>query len=400
MKEIVIIGAGLGVDTLTAEGLSALTKAEVCFGAPRLLALFEGLFSPEQETYPFYKAEDIKKAMAHQENRHCAILVSGDTGFYSAAAGLCEALHAFKPRLIPGVSSLNAFFARLHLPWQDAVLFSAHGRQMEDAAAGITGLVRRNRLVFCLTGGNAAALGAALSLVGFENLPVFTGENLGTPEEKISSLKVAELSRSTLAPLTVLLTVNDHASDALPSGIPEGDFLRAEHIPMTKSEIRAVALSKLGIKPDYVCYDIGAGTGSVSVEMALQSWRGRVYAIERRGEARSLIGENCRGFHIGNVSIVEGEAPEVLEALPPPDAVFIGGSGGKVLKIIEALQRKNRNVRIVVSAVTLETSSVVLAAFPDAEASWISVSRGKKVGECHLLSPQNPVMIITLGGTP
>jgi precorrin-6Y C5,15-methyltransferase (decarboxylating) len=398
MKEIVIIGAGLGVDTLTAEGLSALTKAEVCFGAPRLLALFEGLFSPEQETYPFYKAEDIKKVMAHRENGQCALLVSGDTGFYSAAAGLCEALHDFKPRLIPGVSSLNAFFARLRLPWQDAVLFSAHGRQLEDAA--ITGLVRRNRLVFCLTGGNAAALGAALSLAGFENLPVFTGENLGTPEEKISSLRVAELSGSTMAPLTVLLTVNDNASDALPSGIPEGDFLRAEHIPMTKSEIRAVALSKLRIKPDYVCYDIGAGTGSVSVEMALQSWRGRVYAIERRGEARSLIGENCRGFHIGNVRIVEGEAPEALEALPSPDAVFIGGSGGKVLKIIEALQGKNRDVRIVVSAVTLETSSAVLAAFPEAEVSWISVSRGKKVGECHLLSPQNPVMIITLGGTP
>jgi precorrin-6Y C5,15-methyltransferase (decarboxylating) len=396
MKEIVIIGAGLGPETLTREGLSALINAEVCFGAPRLLALFE----TPAERYPYYKAVDISNTITQSGKERFAVLVSGDTGFYSAAAGLCEALVECKPRLIPGISSLNAFFARLGLPWQDAALFSAHGKPLEDAA--LTGLVRRNRLVFCLTGKNAAALGATLCAAGFEHLNIFTGENLGTPEERVGSLSAAELSRASLAALTVLLVVNEEASDGVPSGLPDGLFLRAENIPMTKSEIRSIVLSRLAVKPDDLCYDIGAGTGSVSVELALHAWRGQVFAIERRKEALPLIAENCHRFHVGNVRVLCGEAPEAFP-LPPPDVAFIGGSGGKIPEIVAALREKNPAVRIVVTAVTIETASSVLAALSNAEISWVSVARGKAVGGAggsHLFTAQNPIIVVSAGGTP
>lgn len=379
-----------------------MTEAEVCFGAARLLALFEGVFTKTQEKHPFYRGEDILEALTGSAKRKFAVLVSGDTGFYSAAAGLCETLRDFSPRLVPGVSSLNAFFARLRLPWQDAALLSAHGRETAEAAALFTGLVRREKKVFCLTGGNAAALGAALCGAGFGALTVHTGENLGASDERVRAMNAEELAKGEFAALTVLLVVNEHPSDGVPSGLNDAAFLRGENIPMTKSEVRAVALSKLALKPDFICYDIGAGTGSVSVEMALHSWRGRVFAVERREEALSLIAENLRRFHVGNVSIVPGEAPSALAGLPPPDAVFIGGSGGAIGEIIDAVRRSNKNARIVVSAVTLETAAAALTALEafatNTETSWIAVSRGKRLGGSHSLNAQNPIMIISAGG--
>jgi precorrin-6Y C5,15-methyltransferase (decarboxylating) len=406
MEKLIILGTGMGPDSLSAEARRGLAQAELWFGAPRLLELFKPLFAGESKPktfFPFYKAEEIIAALEGRPENSAAVLVSGDTGFYSAAPGIYEAFQKYRleraPNLtlniLPGISSVSAFFARLGLPWQDAALLSCHGR---DSPA-LTGTVRRNRHTFCLTGNNAAALGEDLCQAGYGDLTVHTGENFGSPEERVRTVTAEELSRLDLPSLSALIIVNDDPDDRIRFGLNDDAFDRSEGVPMTKSEIRAISLARLSLRPGDICYDIGAGTGSVAVEMALAAYRGRVYAIERQNSALPLISRNVRRFHLGNVAVVEGAAPEALEGLPGADAVFIGGSGGRLGEIVSLLRSKNPQVRMVITAITLETATAALSALPDAELTQVFTARSKKAGESRLLMAQNPVMIISAGGS-
>ena len=170
---------------------------------------------------------------------------------------------------------------------------------------------------------------------------------------------------------------------------------------MTKSEVRAVILSKLQLSRDAICWDIGAGTGSVAVEMGRQADRGRVYAVERRDDAVELIRENARRLGAENVVAVYGEAPGVCLDLPAPTHAFIGGSSGNMEEILELLLEKNPRIRIVAAAVTLETAAVLTECirqlgFPDAEVVSLQISRSRKAGAYHLMTAQNPVYLFVM----
>ena len=196
---------------------------------------------------------------------------------------------------------------------------------------------------------------------------------------------------------------NMHAAKArtVTHGLPDEAFLRADHIPMTKSEIRSVCISKLALTRNAVCWDIGAGTGSVAIEMALQADHGQVFAIEQKEEAVSLIYENARRLGADNLVVVHGTAPEACKDLPAPDFAFIGGSSGNMEQIVELLLEKNPHVRIAATAVTLETVSALTQcmtrfAFEESQILTIQVSRGKKTGPVHLMMAQNPVTVFAL----
>lgn len=396
MKKISIIGTGLGLDTMTPEAREAMARAEVVLGAPRILALCE---DPSKPAYPYYLADDVASLIGHHEAQTFAVLVSGDVGFYSAAGGLAVALAGYDLDFIPGISTVNAFFARLKLPWQDAAFVSMHGRTM-----AVVDAVRRNRLTFCLTGNNVPEIGRALCRAGFGHIQTYIGENLGGEGERVYERLASDLTGGPFQPLTVLLFVNESYDDSIHCGFPDDRFIRLAGIPMTKSETRALVLSKLRLHPQAIAWDIGAGTGSVTVEMALSAHRGHVYAVESREDAVPLIEENCGAFHIGNVTTVAGQAPAVLDPLPPPDAVFIGGSGGQLQAIVDAVLRKNQEARIVVTAVTLETVSLALATLTQAglepEVVQMSLARAKKVGSLHMMEAQNPITILSAGGKP
>jgi precorrin-6Y C5,15-methyltransferase (decarboxylating) len=387
---------GIGAGTITPDARDAVAEAEVLLGAPGLPEMHEGMSKP---FYPYYLPKDAAALIARETAKSFAVLVSGDVGFYSAAAGLAKTLAAYDLRFVPGVSTVNAFFAKLKLPWQETAFASAHGRE-----ANIADAVRRSRLTFCLTGNNANDIGTTLSKAGFGHIKTHIGENLGTPDERVYETAAEDLIRGKFPSLTVLLFVNEAFDDRTPCGLPDSRFSRLAGIPMTKSETRAVILSKLNLRPADICWDVGAGTGSVTVEMALNAYRGKVYAIERREEAIPLIEQNCAAFHLGNAAAVRGEAPAALEPLPAPDAVFIGGSGGEIDGIISAVLRKNPDTRIVVAAATLETVSAALAAFAGAgmetEIVQINAARGKQAGGLHLMEAQNPVTILCAGGKP
>lgn len=172
---------------------------------------------------------------------------------------------------------------------------------------------------------------------------------------------------------------------------------------MTKQEVRAAALAKLAVKPTDILWDIGAGTGSVSIEMALAAPLGYVYAVECDAAACSLIKQNRDKFHVHNLTLVEGKAPEKLTDLPAPDAVFIGGSKGNLPEIIDAVLTANPSARVCVSAIALETLQTALSSFAThgmtAQITQIAISRSSSVGNLHLMKANNPVFFDCEGMT-
>ncbi|MDR1665298.1 MAG: precorrin-6Y C5,15-methyltransferase (decarboxylating) subunit CbiT [Clostridiales bacterium] len=398
MKNIAIAGIGIGENSLTREAVDAITRAEVLIGAQGVLeTVSRSLKIDSKPSFPCYSPADVARIVTENPATDFAVLVSGDVGFYSAAAGISKALGEHNVRYVPGVSAVVAFFAKLKMPWQDAALVSAHGRRVNVADC-----VRRNRLTFCLTGNNTAEIGYALAEAGLEDIPVHIGENIGSATEKIYTAAAGNLPETGCPSHTVLLFVNERYDDRVLSGIPDHRFIRAAGIPMTKSEIRAVILSRLRLRPGDIFWDIGAGTGSVTVEAAFAVYRGGVYAVERREDAARLIQQNVKNFHLGNVTLIQGEAPAALETLPCPGAVFIGGSGGEMLPIISAVLRKSPQVRLVITAITVETVAAAVAALEgagmEAEILQINAARGKKINGLHRMEAQNPVTVISAGG--
>lgn len=180
------------------------------------------------------------------------------------------------------------------------------------------------------------------------------------------------------------------------------EFIRAK-VPMTKAEIRAIVLSKLELQKASVLYDIGAGTGSVSIEASFQIPDGVVYAVEQKGHAVELIQSNCEKFRTKNVSVIHGKAPEALIDLPKPTHAFIGGSSGTVKSVVELIREKNQEARFVVTAITMETLAQITGLVNqlklDAEFLSVQVSKTHKVGAYHMMKGENPIYIVTFGGS-
>lgn len=391
---VTLAGLGCGtMATITAEVGEALAQADYLIGAARLLEQLPQGLTPRR-TCAVHPRE-IAELLSDSSCENICVLYSGDTGFYSGARGLLPLLEerGVEPRVLPGVSSVQYLAARLGRPWQDWLLRSAHGVDCDAVEA-----VCRGKAVCFLTGG---ALGPGdlcrqLAEAGLENLPVAAGENLSYPEERVTQGTAAEFAGRAFAPLSVLLAEAAPTLSRRTPGIPDGDFQRGS-VPMTKQEVRSAALGKLAVGPEDVCWDIGAGTGSVSVELALQSRS--VWAVERDAEALALLRANRQRFCAWNLRIVEGCAPEALEGLPVPSAVFVGGSGGELPLILQAVHNANPRARICVSAIALETLNAALRGLTalgyETEVAQIAVSRCRPAGTLHLLTAQNPVFLIT-----
>ena len=325
------------------------------------------------------------------------MVFSGDTGFYSGASGLLALLReaGIDFRVLPGLSSVQLLASRLGVAWQDWTLCSAHGADCDPVAGLMTG-----DPAFFLTGGRhtPASLCREITDAGLGALQVAVGEKLACLDERVVTMTTAACAELCFAPLSVLLVEAAPRPLARAGGIPDDAFLRGE-VPMTKQEVRAAVLAKLAVRPADTVWDVGAGTGSVSVELALAARRGRAYAVEYRDEALALIEENRRRFGAWNLRVVRGRAPEALSSLPAPDAVFVGGSEGRLREIVDAALSKNPDARLCVSAIALETLSAALDVFKeqglDAEVTQLAVSRARPGARLHLLLANNPVFLVT-----
>ena len=393
MKEINIIGMGMSEKTLTAEALALINDADILIGAKRLINEFSELNKP---SYNAYLSNDILEIIEKTDAEKIAILVSGDVGFYSAAEKLTETLKDYSPNLIAGISSVSYFFAKCSLPWKDANLISCHGLD-----TNIVSSVRRNRFTFALTGKNIPELQKELVKYGFGDLKVWIGEDLGSDEESIQESMISDLEGKEFSSLTVLIIENPDFDSRIRTGIPDDEFIRGK-VPMTKSEVRAVCLSKLALSPNDIAYDIGCGTGSVTIEMAFSAYDGKVYAFDKNEEAIALLEQNCQKFHLDNVEAICGLAPECLKDLPVPDVAFIGGSSGNMDEIISYLYGINDKMRFVITAVTIENAMAGLDSLKNVGISGdivqVAVSKGRQIGDLHMLMAQNPIFIISGSG--
>ena len=393
MKEINIIGMGMSEKTLTAEALELIIEADILIGAKRLINEFSHMNKP---SFNAYLSDDILEIIEKTDAEKIAILVSGDVGFYSAAEKLVDVLKDYDPNLISGISSVSYFFAKCSLPWKDANLISCHGLD-----TNIVSSVRRNRYTFALTGKNIPELQKELVKYGFGDLKVWIGENLGSDEESIQESKISDLSGMEFSSLTVLIIENPDFDSRIRTGIPDEEFIRGK-VPMTKSEVRSVCLSKLSLSPTDIAYDIGCGTGSVTIEMAFSAYDGKVYAFDKNEEAIALLNENCEKFHIDNVEAICGLAPDCLNDLPVPDLAFIGGSSGNMDEIVSYLYGINDKMRFVITAVTLENAMAGLDSLKNVgingDIVQVAVSKGRQIGDLHMLMAQNPIFIISGSG--
>ena len=398
MLRINMIGIGPGnPELLTKEAASAIEKCNVLIGDGRMLAAYA---KPDKKVYETFSTSNILEIIKELDpaKNIVGILVSGDLGFFSLAKILTDKLENCDVKRYCGISSLVYFAQALNMSWDDAKIISMHGRNNNIVAT-----VAQNTKVFSLTGGDnsPSALCRELCNNGLGDCLVYVGECLSYPEEKITKGLAKEICNMSFSSLSVMMIINEEPSDFCHGvhGLPDELFVRSK-VPMTKQEIRSISLSKLAPKDTDIIYDIGAGTGSVSVELALIARNGKVWAFERNPEAVELIKTNKNRFAVRNLEIVEGEASAEIKIMPAPDSVFIGGSGGNLHSMLDTIYGKNKQARIVVNAITLETLASVLDYYKNRTEYAIEIvnafaARSEKIGPYNLMKAQNPVYVIT-----
>lgn len=410
MRKVTIIGAGPGnPDLLSRAALDAIDIADVVIGAHRALAGID--VPPDVVRCELVKTADIVAALTDAASWQRAVVVmTGDVGLFSGARRLVEALSGdarVDVRIIPGISSASYLAARLARPWQDWRFASAHGVECDIVAEA----ERTGELFLVTSGGeDPSRLSGELVQAGFGDAHVTVAERLSYPDERITCATASEIAGQTFDDLNVMLIefaggAGSPTNSRWPyasSGIPDELFIRGD-VPMTKQEVRAVALAKLRLTATDTVWDVGAGTGSVSIEAALIARAGSVWAVERNATGVRLIRENADAFGCGNVHAVPGVAPEALAKLPVPDAVFVGGSAGELPSIVEAALEKNSQVRLCVPCVTVETLTEACALlsgsrFKGFEACQVSAARAEAVGSHHLMKAQNPVFLVSARG--
>ncbi len=425
-----VIGTGMGNRAgLTAEALDAIRKADLLFGAFRLLAPFQ-----EKKAYPYYRFNDILPVICDQFEKQgskdlsVAVLFSGDIGFYSGA-------QAFETELMrwaadakevsvsvhryPGISSVSFLASRLGISYADAKVISLHGKNTEEdlkvAAKEI--LYYGDTFLLLSSGDDLVMLGRLLCkepLCEFssdegvdspdaadgsqEGIRVTVAKRLSYEDETITVCCLDEVEQFAGDGLYTVYINNPHPQKKCLIPYLEDEKLIRDRVPMTKELIRHLCIGLLRLKEGDVLYDIGSGTGSVSIEAAKLSDTLKVYAIEKNPDAVGLLEKNRELFSAENVILIKGEAPEALNGPEAPDAVFIGGSGGKLTGILQALKDLQKKIRVVITAVSLETMQEIKElyrdpAVKDLKIRMIQVSDVNGLGDHHLLMANNPVMI-------
>jgi precorrin-6Y C5,15-methyltransferase (decarboxylating) len=402
-KKMYVVGVGPGnVDLVTPAAMKLIGSCDVLIGGKRNLKMFENI-----NTEKVVIGSDLELVLSYIRkniyHKTIAVLATGDPGIFSIADYLGVMLPDIQMEIVPGISSLQYFCSRIGAKWNDMAIVSLHGRKDSSLAA----VVRANRKTAIFTGGGISPAGVCRYLArnGIHDVIVTVGERLSYPDEKIISGTVDKISSMEFDSLALMMVQWEIEPKSFENwkyktpGIPDELFIRGD-IPMTKEEVRTAALSKLRLMEDSIIFDIGAGTGSVSVECGLLCRNGRVYSVERNKEAVKLIRENLSRFDLDNVIVIEGSAPEALNNLPAPDRVFIGGTGGHIDTILEWIAKNEKETRVVVNAISPETAYEALkgfekAGFGDVEIINVAVSKGFKAGNRHIMKAINPIYIIS-----
>lgn len=402
---VTVVGIGDdGCCSLAGRAMNAVARAQFLVGGERQLAFF-----------PEFKGERIVVAnglsavldrvadIAHENN--VCVLASGDPLFFGIGSLLIQKFGVEHVEVLPHPSSMQWAFARIGMKWDDAAFISLHGKK---AASFVTRL-RCHRKVAILTDPehSPSRIANALLLYNDAEWDAWVCENLAGVDERVRRFSIPELSAcNDIGDLNVLILVRSSAAWRPSATIPFlHEDLFAKRMPkkglITKREVRLLSLAAMGIRRDAIVWDIGAGSGSVSIEAALLAPEGRVYAVEIDPEGIEICRENMLSHAVDNVVVIEGRAPEALAPLPSPDAVFVGGSKGSMREIVDyCLDQLRPGGRMVVNAITLENSAEAYEALRarglEPEVTLVQISRAEPLARYMRYEALNPIQIFAV----
>ncbi|MDP2932397.1 MAG: precorrin-6y C5,15-methyltransferase (decarboxylating) subunit CbiE [Chloroflexota bacterium] len=396
--KVYIVGVGPGgVASLLPEARQAVQMADTVIGGERLLDMFPDL-SGERVIIRNNLEEVADFIRSNLQHKKMVVLASGDPNFYGIARYLTSKLGKAIFEIVPNISAMQLAFARIKESWDDAVMVSVHSRPIED----IVGIAHSSHKIGLFTDdkNSPGDISRVFQERGVENCRAYICQDLGSEKEKIIATDLYSLRGMEFSPLNVMILVKDKLPDNTRFGIPDNEFHRQREGLITKLEVRAISLAKMRLREDSVVWDIGAGSGAVSIEAAFLAKKGSVFAIEKDARSVEGIRENVRRFGTGNVTVVQEQAPEGLDKLPDPAAVFVGGSGGHLPEILQAACRRLKpGGNIVVNAATLETLHTALESLKAngfaTEVTSVNVARSKDFSNLTHFQAMNPVFVIT-----
>jgi precorrin-6B C5,15-methyltransferase / cobalt-precorrin-6B C5,C15-methyltransferase len=390
-----------GCASLSARGFNAIARAQVLAGGERHLAFFEE-FRGERIVLKNGVAQALDRIAGLADEHNVCILASGDPLFFGIGSLIIRRLGAEHVEVLPQPSAMQWAFAKVGLKWDDAAFISLHGRSREGF---LVRLKRANKVGIFTDDENSPPILASLMCAhGETGWTAWLCENLAGPDERVRRFSIEELAQCTdVRPLNVIILQRAESEWHPPPYIPfihEDEF--AKRIPkkglITKREVRLLSLAAMRIRPDSVVWDIGAGSGSVSIEAGMMAPEGRIYAIEIDPEGVEICRANLREHGADNVKVIEGRAPEVLHDLENPDAVFIGGSKGSMEEILDfVLGRLRDGGRVVANAITLENAGEIYTTFRRRrlvpEVTLLQVSRAEPLARYLRYEALNPIQI-------
>ncbi|OGR30032.1 MAG: precorrin-6Y-methylase [Desulfuromonadaceae bacterium GWB2_53_15] len=395
-QKIYLVGAGIeGWEGFGSRALEVIAQAEVMIGHQRHLDIFTDF---RGEKMPIGDLPEVLEFLKRTDKR-VVVLASGDPTFFGVSRFLLRNLPKERIEIFANVTSMQYAFACIKEPWDDAIFVSVHGRGMHVAVDKI--IAAEKACVLTDKVNTPAAIAAELIERGAEGYEAWLCEDLGLATEKFTKTSVRGLLELKPSDLNILILIKTYEPNLVQYpliGIDDDEFHTSKKL-ITKQEVRAVTLSKLQLQDDLVLWDIGAGSCSVSIEASNLMPNGRIFAVERNLQCIGFINENLKKFCTRNVKLIEAFAPEGLEDLPDPDRVFIGGAGGKLDEIIDAVaQRLKPDGIVVINAVTLDTLSQAVEFLEDhgytVEATCVNIAKTRKLTEYKMFEAQNPVYVI------
>jgi len=385
LERIAVVGV-CGGEPVGKEARAAIEAATLVAGAPRHLRTLAPLGA---RALPIDgPVTDVIDALERERGGVC-VLASGDPGFFGIVRVLAERFGAERLDVHPAPSSVSLAFARLGIPWDDAAVVSAHGRPLADAARRAA--AHPKAAVLVAPDAPPEALGGELLALRASHDRAAVCARLGEPDERVDVVTLDELAAGSFDPMSVVVLLDGDGVAKAPTlewGRSERRFAARDGL-VTKAEVRAVALGKLALRPAGVVWDVGAGSGSVAIEIAALAPDLRVLAVERHDDDVCRIAANA-AEHAVTVEVVHGEAPGVFHALPDPDRVFVGGGGTPVLDA--ALARLRPGGRVVATFARLDSATAAYERLGNL--AEVSVARGKPLGGGVRLEAENPVFVV------
>lgn len=407
-NKIHIIGIGDdGLEGITSHARQLIEAGQLLVGSESTLGKV-----PQLRSERFVLGSNLDEAVERigkAGNQPVVVLASGDPLFYGVARFLCDKLGKERFEVVPHVSSMQLAFARVKESWEEAFLTNLANHPIEQ----VVEKVRIASKVGLFTSDQCPPQAVAKALLDrrIDYFSAYVCENLGSPDERVTQGELSEIAQDEFSPLNVMILVRkpdvpDRPTEAVGRrlfGNPDAVFLQSKpkHGLLTPSEVRAIALSDMDLGPTSIVWDIGAGSGSVSIEAGQIAAGGTVYAIEMDPEDHQLIATNAERFGVHNLVPVLGRAPDAWSGLPDPDAIFVGGSGREISRIVElAYKRLKPGGRMVAIVGSLESLSAVYEALQressDVKVSMINIARGTYQLERVRFEALNPTFLLAV----